>query len=261
MLYVIAIALAVFQTESQDPMSGATKAYDERAAKYSGGEYKDEVFRYRVLRPAKIEAGKKYPLVVFLHGAGERGDDNVAQLKYFPAMMAQPEWREKYPCFVIAPQCRKGKSWSGFGRRRNATGNEDNQPSDQLKVVMQMLEHHLKNEPVDTGRVYLTGLSMGGFGSWDWAVREPDRFAAVVPICGGGDEAQAERLVKIPIWAFHGDKDDVVPVETTRRMIAAIKKAGGEPKYTELPGVGHNSWTPAYTDKDGVVKWMFEQKK
>jgi predicted peptidase len=245
-------------------MNDAVKAYEEKTVRYTGGEYKDEAFKYRLLKPAKIEEGKTYPLVVFLHGAGERGDDNVAQLKYFPEMMAKAEYREKYPCFIIAPQCREGKSWSGFGRRRNNAGNaasDANEPSDQLKVVMQILDKTIKENPVDSSRLYLTGLSMGGYGSWDWATREPDRFASVVPICGGGDDSKADRLVKLPIWAVHGDADEAVPVERSRTMIAAIKKAGGNPKYTELAGVGHNSWTPAYTDPDGVVKWMFEQKK
>jgi predicted peptidase len=102
---------------------------------------------------------------------------------------------------------------------------------------------------------------MGGFGSWDWATREPDRFAAVVPICGGGDESKADKLTKTPIWAVHGDTDEVVKVEQSRRMIEAIKKAGGDPKYSELKGVGHNSWTPAYSDPKGIVPWMFEQRK
>ena len=174
--------------------------------------------------------------------------------------MAKPAYREKYPCFVLAPQCREEKTWAGFGRRRDKSAGA-NEPSDQLKAVMQMLEKTVNENPIDTTRLYLTGLSMGGFGSWDWASREPDRFAAVVPICGGGDESKADRLVKIPIWAVHGDKDDVVRPEQSQRMIEAIKKAGGAPKYTELAGVAHNSWTPAYTDPKGVVPWMFEQRK
>jgi predicted peptidase len=261
MLHALTLILFAFQQEAKAPMIDATKAYDERAARYTGGEYKDEEFKYRVLKPAKIEAGKKYPLVVFLHGAGERGDDNRLQLKYFPEMMAQAEYREKYPCFIIAPQCRERQSWAGFGRRLSGSGIETNKPSDELKVVMQILDKPIKEEPIDTQRLYLTGLSMGGYGAWDWAIREPDRFAAIVPICGGGDDTKADRLVKLPIWAVHGDEDEAVPVERSRTLIAAIKKAGGNPKYTELKGVGHNSWTPAYTDPDGVVKWMFEQRK
>jgi predicted peptidase len=199
--------------------------------------------------------------VIFLHGAGERGDDNTAQLKFFPEMMAQPAYREKYECFVLAPQCRRDKRWVevNWGDKLSVKQPED--PGDQMKAAMQILDETIKREPIDTSRLYLTGLSMGGYGSWDWAMREPDRFAAVVPICGGGDESKAGRLAKTPVWAVHGDADNVVPVERTRRMIDAIKQAGGKPNYTELPGVGHNSWTPAYTDAKGVVPWMFEQKK
>jgi predicted peptidase len=259
MLHALALALIAFQ-ETKAPVNETIPFLEARAMRYTGGKYKDEVFNYQVLRPLKIEEGKKYPIVIFLHGAGERGDDNQAQLKYFPELMAKAEYREKYPCFLIAPQCRNGESWAGFGRRGDAL-DAPAEPTEQLKVVMQILDSSLKMYPVDPNRIYLTGLSMGGFGSWDWASREPDRFAAVVPICGGGDVSQADKLTKTPIWAVHGDADNVVPVDQTRRMIEAIKKAGGDPKYSELKGVGHNSWTPAYSDPKGVVPWMFEQKK
>jgi predicted peptidase len=102
---------------------------------------------------------------------------------------------------------------------------------------------------------------MGGYGSWELATRMPDRFAAVVPICGGGDEHWADHLVNVPIWAWHGDADPAVPVERSRKMIEAIKQSGGHPKYTELKGVGHNSWTPAYSDPEGPIPWMFEHVK
>jgi predicted peptidase len=114
---------------------------------------------------------------------------------------------------------------------------------------------------VDEKRIYLTGLSMGGYGAWELAMRQPTRFAALAPICGGGDESQAAILKDIPVWAWHGDADPAVPVERSRRMIEAIKTAGGKPRYSELPGVGHDSWTPAYTRADGVVPWLFEQVK
>lgn len=258
MLSAIAMIISTLQTAAPSP---AVTAYDEHTIRYTGGEYRNEEFKYRLLKPAKIEAGKKYPLVVFLHGAGERGDDNRAQLKYFPELMGQPEYREKYPCFVVAPQCREGKRWVdvNWGDRKSVTAPKDS--GEQMKVVMQILDECIQQHPVDTKQLYLTGLSMGGYGSWDWAIREPERFAAVVPICGGGDESKADRLVNVKIWAYHGDKDEAVPVERSRRMIEAIKKAGGNPKYTELAGVGHNSWTPAYTDPNGPVKWMFEQEK
>jgi predicted peptidase len=247
-----AIAFALLTMELA--MSNVADAYEEKTVIYTGGDYQNETFKYRLLKPAKVEEGKKYPVVLFLHGAGERGNDNLAQLKYFPEYMLSDENREKHACYVIAPQCREGKSWA----RRSDPSSE---PSEQMQVAVQALRDTVKDYPVDAKRIYLTGLSMGGYGSWDLAVRHPDWFAAVVPICGGGDESQADKIKNIPIWAWHGDADDAVPVEESRRMIEAIKAAGGSPKYTELKGVGHNSWTPAYTDPQGVVPWMFEQRK
>jgi predicted peptidase len=128
-----------------------------------------------------------------------------------------------------------------------------------MRVAVAILDQVLNTEPADPRRVYLTGLSMGGFGAWDAATRWPQRFAAVVPICGGGDVSRAERLVDVPIWAFHGDADDIVPVKQTTDMIAAIRDLGGKPKVTVLKGVGHNSWVPAYSDRQGVIPWMYKQ--
>jgi predicted peptidase len=225
----------------------------------TGGDYKDEVFKYRLLKPAKLEPGKKYPVVLFLHGAGERGDDNQNQLKYFPTWIASAENREKYPCYVIAPQCRGGKKWVEVDWSANASHDMPKEPGEQMQVALKILDAALKEYPIDERRQYLTGLSMGGYGSWDLAARHPERFAAVAPICGGGDEKAAERLKDVAIWAWHGDEDQAVPVKRSRGMIAAIEAAGGKPKYTELPGVGHDSWTPAYHGPDNLLPWLFEQ--
>jgi len=239
----------------------AEKLFEEKTHTYTGGPYENETFRYRLLRPEKIEPGKKYPLILFLHGAGERGEDNRRQLKYLPAWMAKAEQRKKFPCFVLAPQCRPGKQWVNRPWGDKKSHPMDDRPSHQMQVVIEVLKKTLKDEPVDFSRVYLTGLSMGGYGSWELAARHPEWFAAVVPICGGGDEKQAARLVKLPIWAFHGDADRAVPVERSRQMIEAIKKAGGKPKYTEYAGGGHNVWDRAYKQPDGVIRWMFEQSR
>jgi dienelactone hydrolase len=127
-------------------------------------------------------------------------------------------------------------------------------------AVIAALEDTLQREPIDPARISLTGLSMGGYGSWDLAARMPERFAAVLPICGGGDEATAAKIKDLPIWCFHGDADTAVRVERSRTMIEALRAAGGAPKYSELAGVGHDSWTPAYRDPD-VLAWLFAQKK
>lgn len=214
---------------------------------------------YRVLAPAGVKAGARYPLVLFLHGAGERGTDNLAQLKYLPAWLAEPANREAFPCFVVAPQCRPEKKWADVDWSSGKSSPQKPVPTLDMLGAIAALEETLRREPVDPARVYLTGLSMGGYGSWDLAARMPGRFAAVLPICGGGDEATAPKLAKLPIWCFHGDADQAVPVERSRSMIEALRAAGGEPRYSELAGVGHDSWTPAYRDR-AVLDWLFAQR-
>ena len=221
-----------------------------------GGEPFDQ--GYRLLSPADPRPGTRYPLVVFLHGAGERGTDNQSQLKYLPAWLAEPTLRAAFPCHVLAPQCRPGRKWveTDWSAKESTP---QAPPSPDMTGVIAALEATLAGGSVDPARVYLTGLSMGGYGSWDLAARMPDRFAALLPICGGGDEATAPKLAKLPIWCFHGDADRAVPVERSRSMIAAIRAAGGEPRYSELAGVGHDSWTPAYRDR-AVLEWLFAQR-
>lgn len=217
-------------------------------------------FGYRLLRPATIEPGRRYPVVLFLHGAGERGTDNVAQLAHLPTWMAEPAMRHRYPCFLIAPQCRSERSWSVFDWKTSVAEPLAAMPTPDLAAAIAALDAVMAAEPVDMDRVFLTGLSMGGYGSWDLAARRPDSFAAVIPICGGGDEATADRLAPLPIWCFHGVDDHVVPVERSRTMIAAIEAAGGRAIFSELPGVGHDSWTPTYRNP-AVLDWLFAQRR
>ena len=217
-------------------------------------------FRYRLLRPARVEPGRRYPVVLFLHGAGERGSDNTAQLKFLPTWMADPELRERHPCFLVAPQCRTDHRWVEVPWTDTQSTPQAPEPTTDLAAAVAALDAVLAAEPADADRVLLTGLSMGGYGSWTLAARSPERFAAVLPICGGGDEATAPRLAKLPIWAFHGDGDKVVPVGRSRSMIEAIRAAGGAPTYSELEGVGHDSWTPAYRDP-AVLDWFFAQRR
>ena len=236
-----------------------TKLYEERELRYTGGEYQDHAFKYRLMKPPASEPGKKYPLVLFLHGAGERGTDNLVSLKYLPTWIAEPEGRRQFPCFVLVPQCPPEKMWidKHWALKEHAMSPE---PTDEMKAVVAMLRQVMDQEAVDKNRVYLTGLSMGGYGAWELAARHPDLFAAVVPICGGGDERQVSKLVGLPIWAWHGTLDQAVPVERSRRMIEAIRAAGGNPFYTELEHVNHNSWSPAYHSPD-LLAWMFRQTR
>lgn len=242
----------------EPPPDDIVKLFEARKLVYTGGEYTAETFEYRLLKPQRIEPGKKYPVVLFLHGAGERGSDNKLQLKYLPEWLASSENREKFPCFLIVPQCRQERKWSDVDW--SAPSSElPPRMSDQMQVAVKALDEVLAEFPCDADRIYLTGISMGGYGGWDLAERTPQRFAAVVPVCGGGDPAHADRLAGVSVWAWHGDADKAVPVGRSREMIAAIERAGGHPKYTELKGVGHNSWVQAYHDPGNVLPWMFER--
>ena len=219
---------------------------------------------FRLLMPAKAAGGEGVaPVVLFLHGAGERGTDNQAQLKHFPEKMAQPEWRVKYRCFLIAPQCEPEKQWVDAPWGDKVSKPMAGEPSEMMQVALAALEKVAIEHPasIDPARIYLTGLSMGGFGSWELAMRHPELFAAVAPICGGGDESKADRLKPLPIWAFHGKADTVVWPERSERMVAAVNRAGGKAKLTLLDEVGHDAWSPAYDLKSGLLDWLFQQKR
>ena len=212
---------------------------------------------YRLLSPATIEEGKKYPVVLFLHGAGERGDDNERQLVHVVKELATDEMMARYPCFVVVPQCPTEQKWVEVDWKLPESKMPAT-PSVPLAAAYELIENFEKNRPVDSTRIYVCGLSMGGFGTWDCLQRWPNRWAAAIPICGGGDPAFARFLASIPIWAFHGDADQAVPVERTRQMIDAIRNYSGNCLYTEYEGVGHDSWTRTAENRL-VWDWIFSQ--
>jgi len=230
---------------------------------------KNDTLLYNILRPLKYNASlkdgqekifgnKRYPLVLFLHGAGERGSDNEQQIIHIKELFLNLKNQNKFQAFVIAPQCPSGKRWVevNWSAKSHTIPNE---ASWAIKNTIVLFEEIIEKFPIDTNRIYITGVSMGGYGTWDMISRYPEKFAAAIPICGGGDESIADRLKNMPIWAFHGDNDKVVPVERSRNMIKAIKRAGGNPKYAEYKGVGHGSWIRAYKEK-ALLEWLFEQK-
>jgi predicted peptidase len=237
---------------------GQEKGWEDMLEKLTYKDKDEKTLSYRLLKPDNYDPQKKYPLVLFLHGAGERGSDNKAQLKNSVNEFVKAEFRKKYPCFLIAPQCPTNNGWSHFMTKKGAPKPEGQ--ADPGRLAVELVESIQKEYSIDPNRLYITGLSMGGYGTWDIIARHPDMFAAAVPICGGGDPSKAEKFAKMPIWVFHGGKDPVVPPARSREMVEAIKKAGGEAKYTEYPDVGHNSWVKAYQDAD-MMAWLFEQKK
>jgi predicted peptidase len=199
---------------------------------------------YVVFVPHSYDGTKEVPVILFLHGAGETkgGKKMPAEVGIGPAIKK----REKsFPAIVVIPQSEK-RTWKA--------------DSDDGKRAMAILDEVTKEYKTDPDRTYLTGLSMGGFGTWHAAFTYPDRWAAIVPICGGGDPKGAEKIKDIPCWCFHGADDPTVKVDQSRRMIDALKAAGGKPKYTEYPGVAHNSWDKAY-GTDELYEWLWKQKK
>lgn len=228
---------------------------------YEAREFKtaNAMLRYRLMQPRNIDEGEKYPLVIFYHGAGERGNDNTKQLVHGMADFASEANRRQYPCFVVAPQCPDGQQWVDTPWTLDAH-TMPRHPAPAMQLSLDLLDKLQTEFSIDPARIYVTGLSMGGFGVWDAIQRRPNLFAAAAPVCGGGDVALAKSIAAIPLWAFHGDKDTVVKPRRSRDMIAALKAAGGSPRLTEYPGVGHNSWAATYRDPE-LHAWLFAQKK
>jgi predicted peptidase len=202
--------------------------------------------KYSLFVPKDLQAGEKLPLVLCLHGSG--GNTEAARV------LATPERQAKQRCIIMAPGCDvRTARWVPTPFR----------PTEQRSLMTELigaLETVMREQPVDPDRVYVTGQSMGGVGTWGLLANEAARFAAAVPVCGIWQPEDASKMARVSVWAFHGEKDPTVPVEGSRRMVAALKAAGAAPRYTEFPGVGHNSWTAAYATEE-LWTWLFAQKR
>lgn len=194
---------------------------------------------YLLALPRNYDQQDSWPLVLFLHGAGERGDDLELVKQHGPPKLISEG--KDFPFIVVSPQCPKDLWWEPI-------------------ELTALLDQIVKTHKVDEDRVYVTGLSMGGFGTWRLAAFTPDRFAAIAPICGGGEPYWARRFSHLPTWAFHGAKDQAVPLERSQKMIDAMKEKGGEPKLTVYPEAGHDSWTETYNNPE-FYEWLLEQKR
>lgn len=254
-LTVIIYLSVLFSLSALGIDADVKQAFEARTYKNKEGAF----LNYRIYSPVDTAAKKKYPLVLFLHGAGERGDDNEKQLVHGAKDIWMYSKSVNDPVIIIAPQCPNGKQWVDvpWGSDSHVMPPE---PSVPMKLTVELLNEAIKTMPVDQKRIYVTGLSMGGYGTWDIIQRYPKMFAAAMPVCGGGDAAQAATISRIPIWVFHGGNDNVVKTSRSRDMVEALKAAGGKPLYREYPNVGHNAWSATYSDKE-VLAWFFGQKK
>ena len=233
------------------------EAYEQRQFISPEGD----TLNYRILFPEGYENGvDTFPLILFLHGSGERGDDNELQLVHGARLFVDS--LQRYPAIVVFPQCPKESYWvrletEGEGANRHFTLPFYEEPTPPMRKVIELLDILVLTERVNTNRLYLGGLSMGGFGTFDLLARRPNTFAAAFPICGGSNALLAPLYAgHTPLWIFHGAKDDVVPPENSRKMYHALLKAGAEVRYTEYPEANHNSWDPAFAEPE-LLSWLF----
>ena len=208
-----------------------------------------KTFEKKIMTTAKLEyllslpagyekARQPWPLVLFLHGAGESGTDLAKVKSHGPPKLV--ETKGPFPFILVSPQS-PGRGWNP-------------------EVLNALVDSVIKQYRVDKRRVYVTGLSMGGYGTWALAAAYPEKFAALAPICGGGNPADADKLAKLPIWVFHGAKDTTVPFKRSEEMVEALKAAGGHPKFTVYPEAGHDSWTETYANPE-FYEWLLAQKR
>ncbi|GAA2925569.1 prolyl oligopeptidase family serine peptidase [Microbacterium luteolum] len=202
-----------------------------------------DTLRYLIHLPDDYDADpdRRWPLVLFLHGAGERGADLELAALHGPPKLAAAG--HEFPFILVTPQCAASSQWVA-----------------ELSTLSGLVDEVVAAHRVDPARVSVTGLSMGGYGTWSLAVRYPDRFAAIAPICGGLWMQSAAPIRTVPVWAFHGDADDVVPISATEQIVTELRSLGADPQFTRYAGVGHDSWTETYENPQ-IYDWLLSQRR
>jgi len=211
---------------------------------------------YQLHFSSAIDTTKKYPLIIWLHGKGERGVDNEKQIHWIKNWLFDSLELSNYKSFVLSPQCSKTEVWSNYDKTAEAIKYDTITPEIQ-KTLINLIDEVVVNYPIDSNRIYMMGISMGGFGVFDLITRYPDRFAAAIPVCGGADPNKTESLLKTPIWAFHGEVDEIVDKRHTLVPMEKIKDE--QHLLTIYKGTNHNAWIKAFKEKD-LLRWMFQQK-
>lgn len=248
-------------------LSFTARAQDFSAYRYGVFKRNNASLPYRILYPLHFDSSHAYPVVIFLHGAGHKGNDNEAQLNIGGLFFLREANREKFPAIVIFPQCPVTDSWAYFDNTiDSATGLAKDwsfpfrSKAQEPVLLLKGLLDSLHSKPfTDSNRIYIGGLSQGGMGVLDMIARYPDFFAAAFPMCGAGKEKTAGNFAgKVALWFFHGEKDDIVPVSFSRNFYKRLQKLGADVKYTEYPGVFHNCWNNAFAEKE-LLPWLFSK--
>jgi predicted peptidase len=222
---------------------GTANAEEKPSAGAQQGAQLDRPVRvtmdYLLYLPKDYEDHDSWPLLLFLHGAGERGDDLELVKVHGPPKLI--EEGKEFPFLVVSPQCPRGRYW-------------------QAVELGALLDEICEKHRVDQDRIYVTGLSMGGFGTWALASYQPERLAAIAPICGGGERHWARNIGQLPAWVFHGAKDDAVPLERSEQMVESLQRVGNDVKFTVYPDAAHDSWTETYNNPE-LYEWLLKQKR
>lgn len=220
-----------------------------------------------ILYPEDFDKSKTYPLVLFLHGAGERGNDNEKQLVHGSKLFLDEQNRKNFPAVVVFPQCPAEGYWANVTRIRDEAGlrvfdfKSGGKPTQPMSGALSLLDSLVELPFINADQIYVAGLSMGGMGTFEMVSRRPQVFAGAIPICGGDNPASAKKYAKkVPMWIFHGAKDDVVLPKYSKQMADALQALGGKVKYTLYPEANHNSWDPAFAEPE-LLSWLFSQKK
>lgn len=242
---------------------GQDKSLYEKHWLVNGGD----TLPYRLLLPKNYDASKKYPLVLFLHGSGERGNDNEAQLTHGWKLFLQEAVRDSFPAVVVFPQCSAKSFWAAVDAKYDSSTQKrtwnfptDGEPSMAMRLLLQLIPQLQRDYKLDKNRLYVGGLSMGGMGTFELVRRLPKTFAAAWPICGGANPAIAKTISQPEWWIFHGLADPTVPVELSKNMADALAAAGATVRLKLYPGVGHNSWDNAFAEPD-LMAWLFSKHK
>lgn len=228
--------------------------------------HRGDTLPYRILYPEDYDPNNTYPVLFFLHGAGERGNDNEKQLTHGAKSFLEDSIRKDFPAIVIFPQCPEDSYWSNVDIQTDAYGKREfyfrtsGRPSKGMALFLRLVKYVLKNEAADEHQIYIGGLSMGGMGTYEALRRKPKVFVAAFAICGGDHTSNVRKYAHVPLWIFHGEMDDVVPSTHSHAIVTELYRLGANPKVTFYPRANHNSWDAAFAEPD-LLPWLFGHKR